>query len=78
MLFDPETALLVERGSDQRVVTPELLSYAGFRQAFERNPVWVPEYGDDVVQVARQSDATLPKLAAVLIPVVPACIWIWG
>jgi 8-oxo-dGTP pyrophosphatase MutT (NUDIX family) len=71
LLFDPETALLVERGSDQPVVTPQLLSYAGFRQAFGRHPVWVPEYGDDVVQTARRSEATEPKAAAVLIPVVP-------
>jgi 8-oxo-dGTP pyrophosphatase MutT (NUDIX family) len=71
LLFDPETALLVERGSDQPVVTPQLLSHAGFRQAFGRHPVWVPEYGDDVAQTARRSGANEPKAAAVLIPVVP-------
>lgn len=71
MSFDPETALLVERGSDQPVLSSYLLSSAGFRQAFGRDPTWVPEYGDDVVQAIRREHTQQLKPASVLIPVVP-------
>jgi 8-oxo-dGTP pyrophosphatase MutT (NUDIX family) len=71
LLFDPETALLVERGGDQPLLANSLLSFEGFRQAFGRSALWIPEYGDDVVQLSRQSHAAEAKAAAVLIPVVP-------